>query len=71
MEETEKKKSPKLARTIFGIVMICIYVGMGALVLSGYFYWMNDLLCWAGGLMFIAYGVWRAYRQFKGIDSKF
>lgn len=70
-ELNEKKKTPKLARTIFGIIMICIYVGMGGLVLAGYFSWMHEWLRWAGGVMFIVYGIWRAYRQFKGIDSRF
>ena len=25
-------------------------------------------LRWVGGCLFIVYGLWRAYRQFKGID---
>ena len=69
-EEINKNPTPKLARTIFGIIMICIYVGVGALVLSGYFFWMEDWLRIPGGIMLIAYGIWRAYRQIKGIDSR-
>ena len=61
----------KTARTIFGIIMIIIYVGMGILLLINYFSWMDNGWQWlrgVGGCLFIVYGLWRAYRQFKGID---
>lgn len=72
--ETEKKKSnmPRLMRNIFGIIMIIIYVAMGVLFLSGYFSYLSGnwgWLRWTGGVLFIVYGIWRAYRQFKGIDD--
>jgi len=58
-------------RNVFGIIMIAIYLTVGILFLCGYFNilfptwtWVR----WAGGILFIAYGVWRAYRQFAGID---
>ncbi len=58
-------------RNVFGIIMIVIYLGVGALFLCGYF----DILFptwtwvrWVGGGLFIAYGIWRAYRQFAGVD---
>ena len=63
--------TPAAMRNIFGIIMIIIYVGVGILFFCGYF----DILFptwkwvrWAGGIMFTLYGLWRAYRQFKGID---
>lgn len=64
-------KTQTLVRTIFGIVMILIYVGMGVLLLINFFNWNND---WAWtryivGVVLIIYGFWRAYRQYKGIDS--
>lgn len=70
---SERKSSgaPKTMRMVFGIIMILVYIGMGVLFLCGYFSWLTGnwaWLRWAGGLMFIAYGIWRAYRQFKGID---
>lgn len=60
-----------VARTIFGIIMIIIYVGMGVLLLINFFDWGSswNWLRWGGGILFILYGVWRAIRQFKGIDS--
>lgn len=70
-EKKAKMSIPKLFRTIFGIMMIVIYVGMGYLVLNGDFSWMQEWLRWPGGVMLIAYGIWRAYRQIKGIDSRF
>lgn len=65
-------KTPQIWRNIFGIIMIVIYLGIGVLFLSGYFdinfkpslMWLR----WAGGILFIAYGVWRAFRQFKAVD---
>lgn len=63
--------TPATMRNIFGIIMIVIYVGVGILFFCGYF----DILFptwtwirWVGGALFTAYGLWRAYRQFKGID---
>lgn len=59
-------------RMVFGIIMIIVYVGMGVLLLINYFQWSGDLLTWlrwVGGILFIIYGIWRAIRQFWGIDS--
>ena len=73
MERDENKSNgSKIARTIFGIFMIIIYVGMGVLLLCNFFQWETgslDWLRWTGGVLLILYGVWRAYRQFAGIDS--
>lgn len=68
---TRRSGTPKAARNIFGIIMIIIYVGMGVLLLCNYFKWMDngwEWLRWTGGILFIVYGLWRGYRQFKGID---
>lgn len=64
--------TPKIARMIFGIFMIIIYVGMGILLLVNFFDWESgswEWLRWTGGVLLILYGIWRAYRQFAGIDS--
>lgn len=52
--------------------MILIYVGMGVLLLINFFNWTAN---WAWtryvvGIVLIIYGFWRAYRQYKGIDSR-
>lgn len=65
--------TPAVMRTIFGIIMIIVYVGMGVLLLINYFGWEGD---WAWtryvvGVMLVIYGIWRAYRQVKGIDSSY
>lgn len=67
-----ESKSQKMVRTVFGIIMILIYVGMGVLLLINFFGWQSD---WAWtryivGVVLIIYGFWRAYRQYKGIDSR-
>lgn len=61
-----------MMRNIFGIIMILIYIGMGVLFFIGFFPWFSgswEWFRWVGGAMFIAYGIWRAFRQFKGIDD--
>ncbi len=63
---------PNSMRMVFGIIMIIVYVGMGVLLLINYFQWYTPVLTvlrWVGGILFILYGAWRGYRQFKGIDS--
>lgn len=69
--EQQTNGTPQLFRTIFGIFMIIIYVGMGILLFCNFFPWVESWpwLRWVGGVLFTVYGVWRAYRQFKGIDS--
>lgn len=67
-----QSKTQKVVRTILGLVMILIYVGMGVLLLINFFNWTAD---WAWtryvvGIVLIIYGFWRAYRQYKGIDSR-
>lgn len=63
-------KPNNIMRTIFGIIMVIVYVGMGVLLLINFFNWSGD---WAWtrymvGIVLIIYGFWRAYRQVKGID---
>lgn len=63
-------EAPKIWRTIFGIFMIIIYLGMAVLMMTGFFgkegVWL--WLRWVGGGILAAYGVWRGYRQFIGIN---
>lgn len=64
-------KANRIMRSVFGIIMIIVYVGMGVLLLINYFNWTGD---WAWtrfvvGIMLVIYGIWRAYRQYAGIDS--
>ena len=71
--ENRTPSGSKIARTIFGIFMIIIYVGMGVLLLINFFKWESgpwEWLRWTGGVVLCLYGVWRAYRQFAGIDSR-
>ncbi len=49
--------------------MIIIYLGMGYLMFVNFFDWTEDF-AWARyslGTLFILYGFWRGYRQFKGM----
>lgn len=69
--ETQSTGTPHVMRNVFGVIMILIYIGMGVLFFIGFFPWLSgswEWLRWVGGTMFVAYGLWRGYRQFRGID---
>lgn len=80
MTSSEQNNKPRqgmnpntVMRAVFGIIMIIVYVGMGVLLLINYFNWGGD---WAWtryvvGIMLIIYGVYRAWRQIKGVDSPY
>lgn len=71
-----KKSSgtPQAMRNLFGIIMILVYIGVGVLFFVGYFPWFSGSWEWCrwvvGGLL-VAYGIWRAYRQFTGLDDPY
>ena len=72
-QTTGISRTNSILRMIFGIFMIVIYVGMGVLLLINFFGWDGD---WAWtryvvGIVLIIYGIWRAYRQIKGIDNPY
>lgn len=74
METNEKNRVvvPSTMRVIFGIIMIVIYIGMGVLLFCNLFDWDTQpwsTLRWVFGGILVLYGIWRAIRQFKGIDS--
>jgi len=74
MERDDERKSmvPSSMRVVFGIIMVIVYVGMGVLLLINFFDWGPGVwqwLRWVGGTVLIIYGIWRAIRQFWGIDS--
>ena len=71
-DDEKKTNGTSVMRVVFGIIMIIIYVGMGVLLLINFFDWgpgIQQWLRWIGGIAFIVYGIWRAIRQFWGIDS--
>ncbi len=57
-------------RVFFGIFMVCVYFAMAYLMLINFFKW-GEGLAWFRYLLagvFAVYGIYRAYRQVKGID---
>ena len=63
--------TPQIMRNVFGIFMILVYVAMGVALFLNAFNWDADftwprIIC---GVLLVIYGIWRGYRQFKGIDS--
>lgn len=69
MDKKENKASHILKIT-FGILMVLIYIGMGILMLINFFAWDNSTIAYGLGGLFVIYGIYRGYRQFKGLDYK-
>lgn len=62
----QKMDTTKSGKAIFSIFMVCIYFGMAYLTLgTDFFFWIRDEIRYAMGTIFIVYGLWRGYRQFK------
>ena len=61
----------RVMRTIFALIMIIVYIGVGVLLLINFFNWdaSIDWIRWIIGIVMIIYGVFRAYRYFAGIDK--
>lgn len=68
-EHSAKADTPQVMRTIFGIFMVLVYVGMGVLLFLNFFGWAGSFawVRYVMGTLFIIYGFWRGYRQAKGI----
>ena len=68
-EHSAQADTPRLMRTIFGIFMVLVYVGMGVLLFINFFGWGGSFawVRYVMGALFIIYGIWRGYRQAKGI----
>ena len=62
----------RIVRMIFGVLMVVVYIGMAIAIACNYFDWSNvpvwKIARWCLAIVFFAYGIYRAYRQIKGID---
>ena len=63
--------TPHTMRVVFGIFMIVFYVAIGVLIIAGVlnFYGDWEWLRWVAGIILVAYGIWRGYRQFASHDD--
>ena len=59
---------PKGGRLIFGIFMILVYVGVGLLFIFDVFNIDNVAVSASVGGVLCAYGVWRGYRLYRGMN---
>lgn len=59
---------PKGGRLIFGIFMILVYVAVGLLFIFDVFNIDNVAVSASVGGVLCAYGVWRGYRLWKGMN---
>lgn len=62
----------KYMRGLFAIIMVIVYIVMGILLLINSFNWTESIawLRWIIGIVLIIYGIFRAWRQWAGIDSR-
>ena len=59
---------PKGGRLVFGIFMILVYVAVGLLFIFDVFNIDNVAVSASVGGVLCAYGVWRGYRLYKGMN---
>lgn len=64
----KRPEAPKGARLAFGIIMIIIYVGVGLLFIFNVFDIINYTVSCIIGALLIVYGIFRAYRLYKGVN---
>ena len=73
-ERPKRKKLPstgKLLGFTFGLFMVCVYVGMGILLLINFFQWQPSY-DWVRYMMFpilVAYGIFRGWRAYKQLNQ--
>ena len=61
----------KAFRILFGVFMIVVYLGMAYLLYINFFKWTTEpwlSLRYVFAIIFALYGIYRCYRQIKGID---
>lgn len=57
---------PKGGRLAFGILMICVYLGVGLLFIFNVLDITSTTVSYIIGTLLIVYGIWRGVRLFKG-----
>ena len=68
MANDNNNNLPKGGRIIFGIFMILVYLAVGLLFIFDVFNIDNIAVSASVGGVLCAYGVWRAYRLWKGMN---
>ena len=61
----------KAFRILFGVFMIIVYLGMAYLLYINFFNWNTEpwlTLRYVFAIVLVIYGIYRCYRQIKGID---
>ena len=63
-----KPTAPKSARVAFGILMVCVYIGVGLMFILNVFSSIieNTTISYAIGGILCVYGIWRGYRLYRG-----
>lgn len=63
-----RPQAPKGARLVFGVFMVLIYIGVGILFFLDVFQIDNMTVNIIIGTLLCIYGVFRAYRLYKGVN---
>lgn len=64
----DTSNTPKGMRLVFGIFMIIVYVAVGIMFITDVFNIDNKTVSIIVGALLCAYGVWRGYRLYKGMN---
>ncbi|MBD5172732.1 MAG: hypothetical protein HDT02_05900 [Bacteroidales bacterium] len=63
-----RSQQPKGARLAFGIIMILVYFTVGFLFFFDFFQIDSPAVNYVVGGLLCLYGIWRAYRLYKGLN---
>lgn len=66
--DNNNPQAPKGARLAFGIFMVIVYLAVGLLFIFNVFNIDNRAISATVGGILCAYGVWRGYRMYKGMN---
>ena len=72
-ERPKRRTLPPTSKILgfsFGLFMVCVYVGMGILLLINFFDWAPSY-DWVRYMMFpilVAYGIFRGWRAYKDLN---
>lgn len=67
-DNDDRHVAPKGARMAFGIIMVLVYEGVGLLFIFNVFDIISYTVSCIIGAFLIVYGIFRAYRLYKGIN---
>lgn len=69
--ETKRKTGKKIIFYVFGVLMVCVYIGMAYLMTFSSLFeqWFPSVIRYAVGTLLFLYGIFRGYRLVKDSEQ--